>query len=320
MKYVRLFTTEADYNLAAEEYLLMNTVEDIFMLWVNHNAVIVGRNQNTLAEINLDYVRENNISVVRRLTGGGAVYHDSENLNFTFIKNSDSQKIDFAQFTSPIIEALAGLGVNAVLSGRNDLTIDTKKFSGNAQTIVGKRVLHHGTLMLGTNKDVLSNALKVDSAKIVSKGVKSVASRVTTINSHLEKPITITQLIDFIRSRVDAQDYPLAESDFEKIETLRREKYSTWDWNFGQSPKFSYNKSARFDFGGVSVSLNINGGIIKEIKISGDFFGEKDICELENHFVGVKHEENALYNAISEISINDYIMNAKNDDILSLFF
>jgi len=178
--------TDPYFNLAAEEYALKNFKADCFMLWRNEPSIIVGKHQNTLAEINLDYVKKRNIKVGRRLSGGGAVFHDLGNLNFTFISTGaqENRLVDFRRFTMPILEVLQNLGIEAVFEGRNDLTIHGRKFSGNAEHVWKNRILHHGTLLFSSVLTDLSEALKVDPLKFRDKAVKSIRSRVTNISKH----------------------------------------------------------------------------------------------------------------------------------------
>jgi len=297
MLYIYNKNTNPYFNLAAEEYVLKEFQEECFMLWRNEPSIIVGKNQNTLAEINLDYVRQHKIPVVRRLSGGGAVFHDLGNLNFTFIVNEDvSSFSDFKRFTQPIIDVLRKLSVNAEFSGRNDITIDGKKISGNAQYYYKNRILHHGTLLFSSSITDLSAALKVRPVKFEDKGVKSVSKRVTNISEHLKEPITIEQFIDLIMNHIREQTggremYEFTQEDIKKIEKLVKEKYSTWEWNFGTSPDYSFKNKKKFTGGTVEVNLNVEKGIIKDIKIYGDFFGKYDVSEVENLLKGVKHSE-----------------------------
>ena len=199
MKIISHHLTEPAFNLASEEYMLNTSQDDICMLWRNSPAVIIGRYQNAYAEINLPFVRENHISVIRRLTGGGAVFHDLGNLNFTFISDGKRSALDFARFTEPIVQALQNLGLQASLSGRNDLTLDGLKFSGNAQcvyTVKGDgapryKTMHHGTLLFHADLSRLTGALCADPEKIQSKGITSVRSRVTNLAQHMKTPMSI---------------------------------------------------------------------------------------------------------------------------------
>ncbi|HOQ49218.1 MAG TPA: biotin/lipoate A/B protein ligase family protein, partial [Candidatus Kapabacteria bacterium] len=237
-------STEPYFNLAAEEYFFNNFSENIFMLWRNSPAIIVGKHQNTLAEINYDYVKENNIKVVRRMTGGGAVFHDLGNINFTFIETGESEKlVDFRKYVQPILDILLKLGVNAKFEGRNDLTIDGKKFSGNAEHVYKNRILHHGTILFPAKMSDLSQALNVKDVKYT---VKSVRSRVTNVSEHLQTPLTVLEFINLVFNHIlemyeDAKIYEITEEDIKKINELVEKKYSTWEWNFGYSPEYNFS-------------------------------------------------------------------------------
>lgn len=314
--------TNAYFNLAMEEYFLKNTNEDIFLLWQNENSIIVGKNQNTLSEINYDYVKENNIKVVRRLSGGGAVFHDLGNINFTFISCNDNSFSDFKKFTMPIVEALKELNVHAEFSGRNDLLIDGQKFSGNAQYNYKNKVMHHGTLLFSSEINDLSNALKVKPSKFQGKSVKSVKSRVTNISSHLDKEMTVLEfkdyLMDFINKRDDnSHFYELNDKDVESINKLVEEKYSTWEWNFGYSPKYSLNNELKYPGGNVEFSLDVHDGLIKDIKFFGDFFGKEDISFIEDKLRNVKHNEYSIKSALEDVDINNYFLNCNIDILIS---
>lgn len=315
--------TNANFNLASEEYLLKNFNEDVFMLWRNEPAIIVGRNQNTLSEINYDYVKEHSIKVVRRLTGGGAVFHDLGNLNFTFISTDDSKSFtNFRKFTQPIIDVLKSLNIDAEFSGRNDLTIEGRKFSGNAQCSYKNKVMHHGTLLFSSVMTDISAALKVKPSKFEGKGVKSVASRVTNISEHLKSPLTILEFKDMIMNYVsklnsnDLKLYEFSEEDLKNIQKLHDEKYNTWEWNFGSSPKYTLIKEFKYAGGNVEFYLNVDKGIITQIKICGDFFGSLPISHIENLLTGIQHKEDKLKEALCSVNINDYFAGASLQDIV----
>jgi len=321
MRYIISENTDAYFNLASEEYLLKHTNEDVFYLWRNDNAIIVGKNQNALSEINVDYVKEKGIKVVRRQTGGGAVYHDLGNINYTFIENSKKSFNDFRGFCEPITKALNEMGVQAEFSGRNDMTIDGKKFSGTAQCKHRDRVMHHGTLLFSSVKADISGALKPRDIKFTGKSVKSVASRITNISEHLEEQMDVIAFRDRVMNSVAGgmdQVTTFTEEEIREIQKLRDEKYSLWEWNFGQSPKFSMTREGRFPGGTLEATLDVRKGIIDKIRIYGDFFGTKDISELEAALTGVSHNEESVKQVLSDIVINDYMVNISNEDLISL--
>lgn len=315
--------TDPYFNLAAEEYVLMNFTEDVFMLWRNNNAVIVGRFQNSAAEINLDFVKEKEVKVVRRLTGGGAVFHDLGNLNYTFIGPKGSG--DFRTFSEPILQVLNNLGVPARFEGRNDLMINGQKFSGNAECIAKGRILHHGTLLFASEMEDLSAALKANPLKFQDKAVKSIRKRVTNISEHLPKPMTVSEFTDIIMEHVsknttNALPYTFTPEDIRAIEKLRDEKYSTWEWNFGSSPKFDYSKMMRTSGGNVEVNLFVEKGNIVKIKIFGDFFSRADISEFENMFIGQPYREDSIRSIIESVTLDDYLCNVTTNELVQIFF
>ena len=326
MRVIFLDSTDPARNLATEEYLLKHTTGNIFMLWRNEPSIIVGRNQNTLAEINLDYVNEHSIKVIRRLTGGGAVFHDLGNLNYTFIEENSTEKFgDYEIFSRPIIATLKSLGVNAELKGRNDLCIDSLKFSGNAQVAWHNRVMHHGTLLFSANVSNMSDALKVNELKIKSKGIKSVRSHVTNISDHLKTPMTVTQFRDEIAKAVtttfdDCQVLPLTDEENAFIDKLVEDKYGTWEWNFGYNKKYSFFKEVRFNCGLLQVNMNIDNNIITDIRIEGDYFGRCEVEDFENFMKGTPYNPEAVRAHIDEINIDDYFSGTDTQQFLTAMF
>ncbi|NLB53642.1 MAG: lipoate--protein ligase [Syntrophomonadaceae bacterium] len=318
--------TDPYYNLALEEHCLQHfDDQDILILWQNVPTVVIGRNQNTLEEINLAYVKEKDIKVVRRLSGGGAVYHDPGNLNFTFIVNDTSglNRYDFTRFTHPVIKALDKIGIKAEDNGRNDITIGGKKFSGNAQYRQGKRLLHHGTILFDCNLEEMVRALNVSQEKIISKGVKSVRSRVTNIAEHLHEPMNIKLFKEILTQTVFAgqkhEQYKLDGHEREAVLKLKENKYSTWNFIYGSSPPFNVVKKAQFEWGNIKVHLNIKKGLIEDCAIYGDFFAGKDIAELACHLRGIKYQESSLKACLETIDITSFIPSAKREEILELF-
>ena len=317
--------TNPYHNLATEEYFFKNFSEPIFMLWRNESAIIVGKYQNTLAEINVDYVKENHIKVVRRITGGGAVFHDLGNLNYTFIAREGDG--DFRTFSQPVIDVLRQLGVPATFEGRNDLMINGQKFSGNAQCAYHGRILHHGTLLFCSEISDLSAALRVDPLKFQDKSVKSVRKRVTNISEHLPRPLSILEFADLIMKHIqakfsDCQMYHFTQYDEEQIQRLISEKYETWEWNFGNSPQYDFSKTIRTAGGNLQVNLHIKNGSISEMKISGDFFVVRDneIEKFEKLFENQLYNEDNLKQLFTGIRTEDFLLNITNEDMLAAMF
>lgn len=324
MLYIYNNSTNPYYNLALEEYILKEFTQECFMLWQNSPSIIVGKNQNTISEININYIKEHNIPVVRRLSGGGTVFHDLGNLNFTFIiDDTKNSFVDFKKFTLPIIEVLRKLSVNAELSGRNDLTIGGKKFSGNAQYKFKNRLLHHGTLLFTSNISDLTSALKVDPSKFEGKGIKSVKSRVTNISEHLKKPLAISEFKQMIMEHIKASHkefdfYKLTPQDINTVNKLVQEKYSTWEWDFGSSPAYNFSNRKKFAGGSIEAYLSVSNGIIRQIKLYGDFFGKYDISDIEQTISGTKHEESAVRQVLSSFNMDNYFSNITIDDFMSV--
>ncbi|MDD3521192.1 MAG: lipoate--protein ligase [Actinomycetota bacterium] len=316
----------AYFNIASEEYLLKNKDEDFFMLYINPPSIIIGKNQNTLAEINTDYVNENNISVVRRLSGGGAVYHCHGNLNFSFIINDNEESfMDFKKFTQPIISILDKMGVKAQLSGRNDILIDDKKISGNAQFKSRGRMIHHGTLLFSSDLSKLEKSLKANPLKFKDKATKSVKSRVANICDYLENPIDIYEFKKLVISGIlevnkDCKIYDLTEDDKKSISKLVEDKYFTWEWNYGYSPKYNYSNEEKFACGLVQVYLLIEEGFISSIKFYGDFFGKRDIAELEKKITGIKHDKKHIEDVLKNTDLDSYFAGITSDELLGLLF
>lgn len=318
-------SNDAYFNIASEEYLLKKyPKEEIFLLYVNSPSIIVGRFQNSLAEINLDYVNANNLKVVRRLSGGGAVYHDLGNLNFSFhIFPADNDFMDFSQFTKPVVDLLNKLDVPAQLEGRNDLTVKGKKFSGNAKLSRDGKMVQHGTILINSEMRVLGEALKVNPLKFADKAVKSARARVTNLIDYLPKETTVDSfkklLIDQIADENKAAIYTFSSSEIKEIQQLAEGKYATWDWNFGSSPAYDFNKAIKLPAGFIEIHLDVKKGVIQDAKIYGDFFASKPIAELEKKLIGQKHETESISKLLSSINLIDYFGKVTSDELIELF-
>ncbi len=320
--------TDPQINLAIEEYALRNLDENesYLLFYINEPSIIIGKNQNTVEEINTNYVEENGIKVVRRLSGGGAVYHDLGNLNFSFITKDDGNSFhNFRKFTEPVVKALQKLGVNAELSGRNDLEVEGRKISGNAQFSTKGKMFSHGTLLFNTEMDQVAAALNVKKDKIESKGIKSVRSRVANISEFLKEPMTIEQFrMELLKSIFEdsshIQEYVLTEEDWKNIHKLSKERYQNWEWNYGKSPNFNVQHSKRFKVGQIEFRLEVKKGIIEQCKIFGDFFGVGDVSEIEKLLIGVKYAKAALEEAFKDIDVKHYFGNVEKSEILDLIY
>lgn len=326
MKVILNKETSPHLNLATEEYLLSFCKdEDIVMLWRNDRSVIIGQNQNAYREVRLDYAKEKGISVVRRLTGGGAVFHDLGNINFTYItdyKNGDFG--NYKTFAEPICQFLKGFGLSASVSGRNDIEADGFKISGNAQTVKGNRILYHGTLLYSADMRSLADVLSPSKSKFEDKAVNSVRARVKNINQLCETGLSAEEfmidLYKFFLEKEGAIDYSFSESELKEIKKISREKYESWEWNFAASPNCNTKREQKFPFGLVCADIEVSKGVIKAINLSGDFFGRLSIDELCCALVGVKFDENEVFNVLNRMNIDDYISGATAEDLNKLIF
>ncbi|WP_409291753.1 lipoate--protein ligase [Peribacillus sp. SCS-37] len=320
--------TDPTINLAIEEYALKNLdIDETYLLfYINEPSIIIGKNQNTIEEINKDYVEENNIHIVRRLSGGGAVYHDTGNLNFSFITKDDGESFhNFRKFTEPVVEALRSLGVNAELSGRNDLVAEGRKISGNAQFSTRGRMFSHGTLLFNSEVEHVVSALNVKQEKIASKGIKSIRSRVANISEFLTEPMSIedfraTLLKSIFGGSEEITEYVLTEKDWAAIRELSQERYRNWDWNYGRSPKFNLQRTHRFPVGGIDVRLEVNKGKIEECTIFGDFFGVGDVTDIQSRLSGIRYEKSDITEALADIDIKHYFGNITKDEFINLVY
>ncbi len=310
--YLETNSTDPAYNLAFEEYVLTNYREgNLLMLWQNAPAVIIGRNQNTAEEINQGFVNENNIRVVRRNTGGGAVYHDLGNLNYSFITDTDStDRQTYERFVSPVVNALKDLGLDASSSGRNDILVSGKKVSGTAQQVLKGRILHHGTLLFDADTSMIQGALNPDPEKFLSKSVKSVQSRVGNIRSFLGEDMTVQRFWEHLKSFFlvsNAKRIVLTSDNLKEVLRLKETKYDAWEWNYGRSPKCQIRSKNRFDGGLLDVRLSVEAGKISDIHIFGDFLAVKPTAELEELLAGCERREECLMAVLKDVDLHSYL-------------
>lgn len=318
--------TNPYFNLASEEYLLKCKSEEIFLLYRNAPSIVVGKHQITLAEINLPFVQERDILVARRISGGGTVFHDLGNLNFAFFTSEkQGDLVNYKRATGPVIEAMGKMGLNVSLGKRNELLIEGLKISGTASHVYKQRVLHHGTLLFSSEMGDLSSALLTAQEKFTDRAVKSVRSRVTNIRDHLAGEMDVEEFQNklhnyILHSTEGAEKYQFDEKDLEKIRELRDKKFSTWEWNFGYSPKYQFNKSLPFGEGLINLRMNVEKGIIRELKIDGDFISKKNIHTLEEMLTGIIHDPESLRLRLSGINVTEYITGLENEVLLSGMF
>jgi lipoate-protein ligase A len=316
---IHLKNTDPYFCLAAEEYLLKNFQDDIFMLWQSEKAVVLGKHQNAIAEINHRFVHENNIAVCRRISGGGTVFHDAGNVNFTYIKNVKSPaEISFRQFTAPVVKALAKLGIEATTSGRNDLLINGLKISGNAEHVYKNRVLHHGTLLFNSDLENLGQAIKVVPGKYEGKAVQSNRSPVANISQFLKTPMTTGEFIQFLLKvqleNSENHSYVLNDTDIQDIEKSASEKFSTWEWNFGYSPKYIFRNEEVIEGKLLKIEMWVEKGIISKIGISEDFFTSEIALQLSQNLQNKKHFFEDVMDIVNEYQTEDL------DGIVYYFF
>lgn len=325
MKYIVNDNLDCYYNHALEEYYLNRLDEDIFILWINERSILLGRNQNPYKEINLEYTKKNGIKVVRRISGGGAVYNGPGNINFTFITSRREEKsniaFSFEKFAKPVILALSSLGVNAKFTGRNDILIDGKKISGNAQYYTKDRLLHHGTLLFDLNLEEISRALITRGEKIKDKSITSYLSRVTNIRPQLKIDMDLTSFRNYLRDFIldyykSNKIYHPSREEIKDINDFASDKYRQYSWNYGKSPKFNFSNTVKYPFGLVDYELLVVDGIIKEVNITGDYFGEISTYLLEDKIKGLRYNEESIKVALKDINLEKYIKGMSLDSLL----
>lgn len=323
MIYIDSHSTDANFNFALEKYCMyeLDIADSYFLFWRTEPTLMIGKFQNALQEINMDYVKAHAVNVVRRITGGGTIYTDMNGWQFSFItRHPEGKNIDFANHTEPIIHALAAMGVDAELSGRNDLLIDGRKFSGNAQFKARDVNLHHGSILFDTNIENMVKALTVSDDKLIAKGIKSVRSRVTNVAEHLKSAMTSLEFRDRMLAYLtkNMATYQLTEGDLARIHEIKFQQFDTWEWNFGTAPKFNVTKEQRYAGGKLSVCSWVEKGIIHDIEFYGDFFEQRDLNGLKKSLIGCRYERTAVEEALMAAEAGSYMYRISADDILDL--
>ena len=324
MRYLRNNHTDPYFNMAFDEYCLEQLAidEPVFYLWQNRPSVIIGANQEVHTEVNLDYLKENNISLVRRVTGGGAVYHDLGNLNYTIVGCSEDLERDYPEYTRYMLEALQKLGVPATLSGRNDILVEGRKVSGFAKRVCKNRLMIHGTLMFNVDIDKLTQVLCPPATKLQSKGIASVRSRVANLSEFLPDITDISlfkqHLENILSNNYADQEWTLSPKDIQNIEQLAHDKFEKWEWIYGHSPRATLNYSKRMACGTVHIHLNIAENRINSCLFGGDFIGNLPTNELEKALTSLPYDRDSIYKVLTQMDVSRYFDGVTAIELLQL--
>lgn len=323
--YLETGSRDPFYNLAFEEYVLANRPEgDYLILWQNDNTVVIGQNQNTEEEIDRAFVEAHGIRVVRRTTGGGAVYHDLGNLNYSFITDAgETEKLTMERFTNPVVSALRGLGLQTEASGRNDILVEGKKVSGTAQRLLNGRILHHGTLLFDTDPDKVAGALRADPEKFRSKSAKSVRSRVGNIRDFLREDMDLPAFWIYLKTTLAGEGFvtgALTSEELEAVDALKRSRYDTWEWNFGRSPAYDKMNKRRWDGGSLEVRVSVKEGEITRVVFRGDFLSRCSLDPLEEALEGVRFRREDVAGVLGRYPLRDYFGDITGEEILDTMF
>ena len=323
--YLETGSQDPFYNLAFEEYVLSSRREgDYLLLWQNDRTVVIGQNQNAEEEIHRAFVEEHGIRVVRRTTGGGAVYHDLGNLNYSFITGAgDAETLTMERFTRPVVKALQELGLRAESSGRNDILIEGRKDSGTAQRLLNGRILHHGTLLFDADPEMAAGALRVDSRKFRSKSAKSVRSRIGNIRAFLQEDMDMGSFWEYLKTALMGERMEpgrLTAEELEAVEALKRAKYDTWAWNFGCSPEYDMANKRYWDGGSLEVRVSVKDGRIMDIGFWGDFLSRCPLDPLAEALRGCPFRGEDVAAVLERIPLSDYLGGIRKEEVLETMF
>ena len=312
------------FDMAFDEYCLqtLGPGEDCFYLWRNSPSVIIGMNQNAYGEVNIPYLEEHGINLVRRVTGGGAGGHDLQNLNYTIVGRSRDLDRDYPGYMNFVINALRGLGVPAELSGRNDIMVEGRKVSGYAKRVFKDRLMVHGTLMFDVNLEHLTAALAVPGSKLEASGIESVRSRVANLKDYLPQFSSVQEMQTALQDILAGGDEEICLNDSQKTEIQRicDEKFSTWEWNFGKSPKASFHSSRKFGCGTVEASWSIVHGTVDSLVFSGDFLGNLPSGQLAASLNGLRYDRETISSALDNEPVGRFFDGITADGLVDLLF
>lgn len=317
---------EPHFNLAAEEILLKERQDDYFLLYRNKPSVVVGKHQNALAEINLEHLRDHGLQVARRISGGGTVYHDLGNLNFSFITSGEEGTlVDYKKHTAPVIDALGTLGLRVRLGSRNELLLGKYKISGTASHVYKRRALHHGTLLFNTNLSRLEGALRIREGSYQDRAVRSVPSKVTNLAGHLNQPLSVEAFELAIMKGVmahlgKARQVDFSSKDMKEITSRIESKFQTWEWNYGYSPRYEFEREISLKSGTLALHVKVEKGIIREASFLGEGMEKGQAQGLAQVLVGTIHDPETLRQRISGIQVEAYIAGLDNEQLLAALF
>ena len=306
------------FYLALERHILNAPEwrnEELFFIWDINPAIVCGKHQFIESEVNMDYVRKIGVPIYRRHSGGGTIFADEGCFMFTFIKRTGKRDDVFRECLSSVVDAFHEIGLDTELSGRNDLMFRGKKFSGNAYYRNENGSILHGTLLYKTDIEQLVRTITPDNEKLISKGIESVRQRVINVGDYMD--LGRDQLMRHLENSIAPARVTLPTDEFTEVCRIEPE-YLSDEWMWGNNPPYTFKNKQRFAWGVCEVRIDVKGDIIKSIEFNGDFFTHQDLTPLYKALIGTKFESDALHEVLSQIRIEDYILGATADDILSI--